>query len=238
MAKFFSDKIRVYFDGYDPGTLTTSVTPNLEVANLDPTCLGDTGRRAVAGVRQDTLEWAGLYDDSGSDNVDAMATALIGSGAKTVSVLYGTGTGSAAYAGSAHLHMRRTPVAVADLVRESLTFVMDSKFDKCIVLASKVEATASGTLGTVDNAALTTAGGTAYLHVHSYTGTGTAVLGMRHSADGTTWVTLTTANLGTMTGTKLSTTGTVRRYVQAFASAITGEPTGDAVTYSIVFNRG
>ncbi len=193
------------------GTATTQAQVGLAVAALDPTTLGDDAERVISGLRQDTVTWAGLFDDGTS--MDAAANALVGSGTNNViSVLIGTALGSRAYSGTVVQLTHQTPMAIAELVRMESEFKPDQAWDVC---QSFGQATSFGSgetgSGTIDIATSDIASGntTAFLHLFSIdSGTVNPVL-QHHATGAGSWEDLIdfgsftsglTSTLGTFTG--------------------------------------
>lgn len=212
MAKFGAQLTRWYFGGYDVGTATTSWSLTLAVMPLDPTAITDAGERALAGIRQDAVEWSGLFDDSQSG--DAAGSALIGSGTRNVlTVFIGTGTGSVAYAGTGIITASRQAGGAKDLVAQELELKIDGSLERGVSHGIRATIGTGTALGTHDNSASSTNGGTWYVQIFSTT---TGTLFLQDSADGTTWAAITSGTI-TFTGRdsrKVTFTGTARRYTR------------------------
>ena len=209
MAKFSMHSVRFYYDRYDPGTAATRLSVTLAAASLDPTSVTDVAEQKSAGVRQDQVAFAGWFDDGS----EAMKT-LVGTGAKVVSMYVGTGTGSKAYCGQAHLVDAPEPVARAELVRQEATFVVDGQLERAHVLRNKFVATATGNSGSADNGTISGLGGTLYVHIHSLSGTGTGTITLQDAAVAGTWAAVAnmTFNPTGAGATAIGTTGTLRRF--------------------------
>ena len=234
MAKFWSKDVRFYFDGYDPGTATTRLVVGMVSEALDPTAFGDVAERSTSGRRQDTIEWAGIFDDAAA-GLHVAAGTLLGTGTgEVLTIMVGTGTGSVAFAGTGHL-LAATPAADLGngLVRHSAVFAVDQAWDAGKVAADKLIGTGAGTVvsGSLDNGATTTAGASVYVHV--FGGTGTVVL--QDSGSASLFVTVTGLSVVVTAapfGTKLSiASGTA---LQAFTRAAVINGTGTA---SVAFAR-
>jgi len=235
VASFWSRDVKIYFDKYDLGTATTRWAIALEVQTLDPTTFEDAGDRVVAGLRSDQFEWTGLFDDSAS--IDEVMGSLLGSGNKALSVVIGSGVGSVAYGATAQMYGGRNPIGHTDLVRAEMNTRPDQAFDVCRVMAPRTTGTASTNFGTLDNLALTTAGGTMYTHMFLMTGslgTGSGTLRVEDSVDGTTWAVFTTQLYTTAGADKVVASGTLNRRTRAAYSSTTA----GTASYSIIFNRG
>ena len=237
MAKYWSNSVKVYFGPYDFGTATTSIGITKAVAVLDPTTLGEAAERGTAGIKIDTVDWAGLFDDSLS--ADAGGSLLIGSSTNNVyTVIIGSATGSVAYAGTGLLLKAKVVTGVKDLVRQEVSFTIDQALDRCQTYFAKSTATATGTnnTGPIDNAASSTGSGTMYAHVFSITGsvsTGTTIIFFQHSSDTVTWVSMGTAIFTATGAQRVSFAGSILRYTRGQSTLSTA---GTAV-YAMVGKR-
>ena len=218
MTKKIASDVRVYFGSYDLGTATTSISIALEAKALDPTALTDTAERALAGMRGDAVTWAGLFDDATS--ADAAGSALIATGTAVLSVLVGTGTGNRAYVGTVYLLAAKPASNIGDLVKEELMLKPDSNWGIGKVTQAKRWGTTTWTSSTIDDGAVSTAGGDMYLHMFTYSSGSTLTINLDHSTDGTSWTVATSATLTTIGSRKLSFAGTLNRYIRFGVSTL------------------
>ena len=216
MAKKLSSDVRVYYGQYDLSPEATSIAIALAVEPLDPTALQDSAERALSGLRKDTVEYSGLFDDSGT-GMDAAQAALTATGTAVFSVLIGTGTGDRAYAGTAYLLAAKSPAAIADLVKQEAVLKPDQAWDRGVHFGPSISKPSSAqvTSGTLDNAALSTAGGVGYFHIFAVS-SGTINCNFQESAIGTTWTSILSGTLLVTEGTsaRLPITGTIQRYTR------------------------
>lgn len=235
MAKRLAKEVAVFLDAYDPGLHTTRVMIGIVSEGLDLTVFGEAGERTTAGIRKDTLEWAGIFDDAatgGTRSMDAAAKNLIGSGARQASVLFGTGTGQTFYGGTGwHLLSAKEPARIGEIVMMETIFQGDGTWERGVTLSSGARGlvlTTGGQTGpTVDGAAATTAGGALYIHAMQFTGSGTGttmLIAMDDSADSTTWSEKFATSFAGTTGTALrfALTGTIRRYTRQASGTYSG----------------
>ena len=220
MAVKKASDVRVYFGTYDLSTASVSVSVNLESEVLDPTVFTDAAERATAGIRRDTIEWAGLFNDGTS--ADAAGSAMIGSASNNViSVFLGTATGDRAYVGTGYLLSAKAIARIGELVRQGVTIRPDQAWGMGVgygATGSKA-GTAIFDTGSVDNGTLTTAGGTFFIHILTASGiVGTLYADVWDSADGVaTWSNIGAATLvgiTTATSDKVAFTGPIRRYTR------------------------
>lgn len=186
MAKKIASDLRFYFGGYDPGTATTSVTLGLECEALDTSALTDAAERQLAGLRKDVITWAGLFDDS-ADAMDAAQAVLLGSGTAVVTLLLGTATGDRAYSGTAYALSNKPAANVAELVKLESGFKPDQSWSRGYVMAVRGTITGSAQTGTIDGTTTAT-GYEGYIHIFSFSGSGTATVRVVSRAGTGAWV--------------------------------------------------
>jgi len=183
MAKLSADLIRVYFAGFDIGTATTSVDVTLAVEPLDPTSLGDGAERAIAGIRNDSVEWAGLFDDS-TLAADTAGSLVLGSGGtnNVFAVHIGTNTGSVAFAGTAIMFSVKGGGGVKDIVYQEATWQPDGVLEKGFTQCVKTMMTGSNSSTFLNFGASSTGSGRWYLQVFSYAGGGSTTITLQHGS--------------------------------------------------------
>jgi len=236
VANIWSNEVRFYAGGYDPGTSTTRASVTLEAAALDKTAFGDAAEAIQAGLRSDSIEWAGWFAD-GSKSYDSMLGTIVGTTGEVVSMFIGTTTGDRAYAAEV-LSKSAKPVAnIGELVRAEAEFIPDGTVSVCKHFGSalSLDGTPNDTLnsGSVDDSALSTGTGHFFSHILLFSagGTGTLTTNLDHSANASTWANKV-QDAFTATGSKKTEfTGTLNRYVR-FKVGIGGTSTGtiNAVT--------
>lgn len=230
MAKFFSDAFKVFYDGFNPGTHTIGCTISLHKPAADVTAFGDVAEKGIVAVRQDSIDWAGIFDDD-AQALNAGA-ALLATAGRVVSVAVGSATGSRYYAGTAIFVALQPGGRKGEIVPLAARFVAEGAWGTGQLLVNAPPQTVgSGTLGTggsTDGVAATTNGGFFVVHVLSATGTRDILL--QHSDDGTTWADLNAGSgtFGTATSTLIAVNGTIRRYTRWLLSAT---PSGGTFTF-------
>lgn len=204
--------VRFHFGGYDAGTHTTSVRIRLGMDSLDPTALTDVAERVLAGLRNDSVTWAGLFN-TGAKALYAAGT-LIGSGTHVISLHLGSAVGEPAYAGTAFLMHKTNSFAIQELVREEADFRMAGTFQTATVLYTQAVTTGTVTGTEVDYTSTTTGTLTYYVHVFQLT-TGTLNVLVESATTATGAYTLhASANITAVTGTLLTATGSINRFVR------------------------
>lgn len=236
MAKLWSNEVRVFYEGINLGTATTRLSLSLEQDTIERTAFGDAAESFLPGVRRDSIEWAGMYDNTTA--LDTVFGTLIGSATKVISVMVGTATGSRAFAGTGALLMKGEVARIADIVRQEASFKPDQAWDSGIHYGGAVTITAvggSGVSGSVDNGGSTLSGGTIYLHVLAGSfGGGTAVVLLQHGSVITDFADLATfGGINALTGSLQAISGTVRQWTRM---RVTNN--GTTLTIANVLKRG
>ena len=220
MAKIWSGDIRFYGLGYDLGTATTSVGWTLQVAPLDVTTIGQLAERQVAGIRQDSMEWGGIFDDSLS--ADAAGSALLGSGTNNVlQVHVGTATGGIAYASTGLMLHHKMAASKSDLVMSEAEFKVDGRWRRGQTLLTKTTFTGSGSSGAMDGTALSTGTSALFVQVFAFSGAGSGTIHLE-SASTATGVYTSFATLTAATATKsyvVTATGSLDRFARVIKTA-------------------
>lgn len=123
---------------------------------------------------------------------------------------------------------------VSDAVKVEVDTTPDAGPDWGVLLHALGAETADVNSVSVDNAAASTNGAAASLHVTAYTGLTSAVVKVQHSTNNSTWADLITfTTVIAATAQRSTVTGTVNRYVRAVVD-VTG--TG-SITYAVAFAR-
>ena len=221
MAKISADKMRVYFAGFDFGTATTSASVELAVAALDPTTIADSAERAIAGIRADAVEWAGLYDDS-TLSPDVAGSLVIGSNTNNViSVHIGTSISGVAFAGTVVMLAAKAGGGVKDLVYQEAMLQPDGTLEKGFTQIIRTAFTGSGSSAFLETGGSSVNGGRWYLQVFSYTGGGSATITLQHgsSTAAGSLVTAGTVIISTRNSFISALTSTLRQFTRIIKDA-------------------
>jgi hypothetical protein len=198
-----------------------SVAGSIETA--ETTTFGVTGgaKTYVAGLNDATLSLSGMYDGDAGSADDVIETAL-GSDEDinfTVAIDGGMLLGSRCVIGQTIETKYDVTSPVADVVKTSAEFQFDAGASRGVVLAplSSISSTSFGS--SVDNAASTTNGGIAMLHVPANTRNGNITIKVQHSSDNSTFADLATFSVvssATATSERISIASgtTVNRYLR------------------------
>jgi len=236
MAKYISKDVRIFFENLELGTATTNISVGMQTLGVEKTSFTEDGDTYVAGIRQDAIEWSGLFDDSIS--MDKSIGSLVGSGTKVFSVFIGSGIGSVAFAGLSHNFMARPTISLRDLVGVDAAFQPEGTLSEGVILIPKTTTAAGMNFGSLNQVSTTTAGGHLYSHVLTASGsltTGTVTIIMQEGPDGAAWATFL-SNVHTALGGvgSSTTTGTVEQWVRGqYASSTAG-----TATFLAVWSRG
>jgi hypothetical protein len=196
------------------------------------TCFGGSNKAYIGGLKDATLSLSGFFDGAASAVDEVLAAALGGSRLLTLAPA-GVGTvGNRVQIASALETSYNVTAPVADAVTISAEGQVSDGMVSGVLLADLVARTAAGQTAAVDNAASTSAGYRASLHLVAFTGTDVTVK-VQESADNSTWVDLVTFTQLTAIGSELKTgTGTVARYLRTDVSG-----TFTTVTFAVGFAR-
>lgn len=217
-----STALAAYLTGYTSST-------NTETA--DTTALTEVNRTYVPGVSDSTLTATGLFEPL-SDTPAVAALGAANGSAVTVAP-EGLAVGSPVLVVSARETAYELSSAVGEVVGASITFQGDGRFDAGFSLYDLAEVTAGGNGTTHTDAAGTSNGAAATLHVTACTGTLTVKV--QHSTNNSTWTDLTTFTAATgATSQRVVVSGTVNRYLRA-SWTLTGA--GAAATFTTSLAR-
>tara|TARA_R110000787_G_scaffold135015_2_gene247344 strand:- start:292 stop:1008 length:717 start_codon:yes stop_codon:yes gene_type:complete len=225
-----SSQVRVYIGAFAVGPELTQVSTGMQVEALDSTTITQVADRTTAGLRNDEVTVAGIFD-SGTTGLHQAVAGNIGGTAQFITA-YGSATGAIAYAGTALLTRWAPESQVSDLVRQEASISVDGTVQRGTMLAIEVAGPTS-TGGDVDLIAPSTANGTVYFVVTDMTGSGKLFLQQSTGGNGTGYTSVGTFVLasGTVQATAIASTGsagTMFRYAR-FQGSGTGTPTVTAM---------
>lgn len=217
-----------------------SMSQNRTVGTAETTAFGSADRTYVVGMKEGTVSLEGMFDGTASA-VDEILAGLMGSATgSTLSVLHGgTTVGRTCVMLVPNETSYEVSSPVDEIVATSAEFQANNEIESGVVLAGNLVVSTTSTGSAVDNAASTTNGGVAHLHVVANTRNGTTVAKVQHSADNSTWADLVTfATISTATQTSersvVSTGTTVNRYLRAL---VTPAGSTGSLTVTVTFAR-
>lgn len=210
---------RLYVNGWDLSPYFKSVSSNGEIDTADTSALSDTHKQFITGQAGANISGDGMLDQSANAVEPVLTAALDDTDAEIVhwhntDALGSHGTGMQAVETSYNINTPVSDVAATSFAAQSKT-----AFESVVALVPKASSLAAGTTigGTVDNAAASTGGASAYLHAFSHGGAGTVSVIVQHSTSGTaSWSDLITFSNVTAAhvSERATATGTVNRYLR------------------------
>jgi hypothetical protein len=225
-------------DDFDLTTYLNSVSISAAVETPETTTFGSSDRSYIVGHNEGNLSLEGLFEGS-TDSADQIFAAALGN---TTDKVISVSTDSTSVGGRATLvNSAQTSYEISspltDVVSVSAEAIANGGLDYGIWLGCKSAITTLSTGTSVDNAASSTNGGVAHLHITANTRSTTTVAKVQHSSDNSTWAdltTFTTIAISTTAFERKVLTGTVNRYLRAVVTPASG--TG-SITFSIAFSR-
>jgi len=225
-----------YLAQYDLSGMVNRFEPSLSRGLIDGTCMGASGHQYHPSLHDDSFSFDGFYDEG--DITDAMDTLRTGTSVAVCSLCMGSTAQSKAIAGEG-VWVEDYPVQVSvdDLVRATGTFKFQGLAREAYILAAKSERTADGSATYVDDAAASSSGAEAYLHVFSCTVPDLVIKVQTDTAadfaSPTDLITFTTVT--GETSERKTVTGAVERYVRVnYAGTWTGDKTA---TFAVIWAR-
>ena len=219
----------VLLNEYDISRYLKKAAPSVGVEMLDGTTFQPPGggKEKVPGTSDGKISAEGFFQ--AKDGTDGDAASLIDDilhairGAEDASVLTVSPENADAVGRRALLmlvhesnHAVETPVD--NLIMTQAEFESTEGLDHGVVLHPVTAETATGNGSSVDNAASTSNGAVAHLHVTAASDDGDETLDVivQHSVDNSVWVDLITfTQVGAVGSERLSAAGTVNRYLRA-----------------------
>lgn len=227
----------VLSDKYDLSPYLSSASDTNSVDTIETTTFGSSARSYVVGHKDGSVSFEGMFDGS-ADAVDEIFAAALSNDGSPITI----GSEGAILGRRARLLLaKETSYEVSspltDVVAVTAEATADGGLDYGHIINVQTAATTSFTGTSVDNAAASTNGCVAHLHVTANTRNGSSTIKVQHSVDNSTWVDLITfSSVATSTATaqRSTTTGTVQRYVRAIGTI--GGSTG-SITLTVALAR-
>lgn len=237
-----AQKTRVLAGQFPLSTYVTSLSVDVQRAMLDKTTLTSEAQEFFPGMKMATLTVDSLVDSAiTANNYWDTLTGFFTNGTLVPVTVSpdGIANGSSCTLAQGYLSGMAPQTAVADRVTASLTFTLSggaSPSGKNLVAHEAISTNTTGSA--VDNAAGTTNGGVAHLHVTTASGTSpTCDTVVEHSTNNSTWSTLATFTQATSVTSQRVTVAagtTVHRYLRA-KSTLGG--TSPNFTIAVAFAR-
>ncbi len=232
---------------YNLSPYLNSVSSANGIETPETTTFGSNDRSYISGHTEGTVSFEGLFDGTTvgvtvgatEDGIDKILSDALGSSTNTVMSVSNDGAafGRRAILLNAVSTNYEVSSPLTDVVAITGGANANEGLDYGVWLGvlSAITTTSTGTA--VDGTASSAQGGVGHLHITANTRSSTTVAKIQHSTDNSTWVdliTFTTIGIGGSTSQRVTTTGTVNRYVRALVTPAAG--TG-SITFSIAFSR-
>jgi hypothetical protein len=240
MAFIHGKSTVVLCNQFDLSSYFNEASASRSVETAETTTFGSGAKTYIVGLQDGTLSLTGLFDGA-ADAVDEELTGVLGSNAGMVISVAPAGTlaiGSRVLSLTGKLTSYEVSSPVGDVVSASSEFQADEGIGNAVSLHALSAETATTSSASVDNAASTSNGGFATLHVSANTINNNSVFKVQHSADNSTWADLVTfstvaTTVKTAERVEVASATTVNRYIR---STFTTSGTG-SITYHINFAR-
>jgi hypothetical protein len=240
---------QILLNQYDLSQYFNSVDSSQSIETADTTGFGSSAKSYITGLSDATLSLSGMFEQSASGSDAVLQTALGAAVTPIITIIQGSGViGNVATLAKAHETSYSISTPVGDVVSISVDFNASTdttsnltyglRNGKILTTGGSIAFGALGGLTSVDNAASSSAGGVANLHVTANTITGGATtIKVQSSADNSTWadlVTFTAVTASTLAVQQTAVSGSVPRYLRAFASTA---GTAGSITFNVGFAR-
>jgi hypothetical protein len=233
--------LKVLVNQYEMSGYFNSLGINCERSMYDTTVFGNTSKNVIPGFKGGSIDIGGFYEEVATASApENVFTAIEASATVPIVSIFpeGWALGSRAYLLQAHKNNHKLSAVVDDLVKMDATFTDNDGYDFGVSLHGLTAETSLPFTGTaVDNLALTSNGGVAFLHVSAIAGASpNVVIKVQHAAVSTY------ADLVTFTAT---TAASSQRVVVAAATTVnrnlrvtmTEGGTTSSITASVSFAR-
>lgn len=239
----------VLLDKYDLSAFFNSVDTAQSLDVAETTSFGSSAKSYVPGLHDGTITLNGMYSQDANGIDVVLQTALGATTTPIISIPIETGTiGRKAIVAKAHETNYATSSPVGDIVTVTADFNASTdatanltygiRTGVMLTAGSSIAFGSLGDLASVDNAASSSNGGVANLHVTANTiAGGNTTIKVQSSADNISFadlITFTAVGASTTTSQQSAVTGTVNRYLRVTAS--TAGSSG-AITFHVSFAR-
>jgi hypothetical protein len=226
----------VLFDASNLSAYFKDAKVSSDVGMSDVTVFGASAKAFLPTIRDGKVSLGGFWD-GGVTAADAILRAAFAAASGNVfSITPGQDTtiGNRAWMLSARQTSYEISAPVGDVVSIASSIQVDGGIDAGFSHHALGTETGTGNYASIDGAAATTNGGVGHLHVTGATNLTAATFKIQDSANNSAWADILTFTDVTAAGAqRVAITGTVRRYVRAIMSALTG----DDITFVITFAR-
>lgn len=235
MAKVHGKNTKVFFNSHDLTDYFDNANPAINADTAEVSTFGSDSKKYIPGLKDATLSLEGFFDGSAAA-VDAVMEDAFGSDGNEVSVYpEGDVAGKAGYAMQAVETAYSTTETIDGACRISAAVQSSgTAAERVISLHAHGAETANWTGTAQNNGAASAAGGSAYLHVTTVTGT--IEVKIQHSSDNFAADTEDLVSFTAVTGAtseRVTFTGAVKQYIRGTATIAGGE----TITFQLGFHR-
>ncbi len=238
MTVIHGKNTRVYVEGYDLSNKFDAVSNEVDITEHETTGFGVDSKTYMAGLVDARLTAEGFWDTDTSNNnlTDDVLSAELAAGDSVWCVMYAdTAVGDRGLGIQAIQSSYGQTSKVSEVTRVKADAQSQVAFDAIQTLHVKAQRTTDGNGSSLDNGTSSSNGGVGYLQVFSATGGNAITVKIQHSTNDIDWNDLITFTAATgITAERVTTTGTVNRYVRA---AWTHETPPGAATFFVGFGR-
>lgn len=223
---------KVLANGYDVSAYFNSVTASGMSDTAEVTTFGAGSKAYIPGTKDATFSVEGYYSKTAGGSDVVLANAL-GTNTIWTTVFSADAVGARGYGAQTIGTTVETGAEIGGAVTISAEGQSTTGTDAIVVLHGVYEPEVMTGVNTpVNNGVATTRGVAAYFQFVAKSGTPTLTAKVQHSSDGSTWADLVTfATTSTVnTAQRITTTGTVNRYLRAIWTISGGSP---SVTFHV-----
>ena len=229
----------VLFNNFNLTEYFNSVSTSAMAEAVETTTFGSANKTYAIGMKDGTVSLEGLWAGDAT-GVDEVLAAAVTSDAKNIITV---GTEGATLGRRAKLiNADETSYEITGAVADMVTISAEAQasgtvggFDGGVLLAANQTVTATVANTGVDNAAASTNGGVAHLHVTTNTRNGAITVKVQHSSNNSTWadlVSFTATTSATTTSERIEVAAgtSVNRYLRANVSGFAGSSGSATIT--------
>lgn len=228
----------IYFNSKDASGYFNDASISIDTDTADTSTFGNTFKTFVPGMSGATASFSGFYDPDYTDPIDNLR---VDNGVLSWAPAGGTAVGDYVFM----LPVTGTSLGISTSTTDAVAVAWDVLAQGAVTLGQVLhvlgEDTNTTTGASKDDAAATSTGWTAHLHVTAVDA-GSWVVKVQDSADNSSWADVTNfAFTAATTATyeriqSATATATLRRYVRYVATR-TGGTAGDGITFALTYSR-
>lgn len=234
---------RIWFDGLAATAFLENIDVDGNVQAIDVTTLDKTAKTFIPGLADAKIKMKGFFDADTLDDETTFDYWLMSRKRTVYPVVYypegGGQLGDPAYI----LNGLMTSYTIDSVVKDAVSLKMEFMSNHGllggqVLFPLAAEGTSNAGSSALDNAAATTAGGSAAIHIQAVSGTTPSItVKLQHSTDNSNWSDVTGGSFGAMNtvdGKFIEFSGTINRYLR-IVSTISG--TSPSFTYNVTVVR-